>query len=135
MSDTATAPAVAPRVPLTGWGRTAPTPAVVSPVTDDDAARAVVTAHSPRGVVARGLARSYGDAAQNAGGTKVAVTAETASVVSELPGLEVTDVADRDDGDGPADGGRTAYPHVTGADDGDGDEAAHADWPAPHPVA
>lgn len=36
-----------------------------------------------------------GFAAQNAGGTKVAVTAQTSSVVSELPGLEVTDVADR----------------------------------------
>lgn len=59
---------------LTGWGNTCPSVAdVVAPRSEEQIAE-VVSRAGGRGVLARGLGRSYGDAAQNAGGMVLDMT-------------------------------------------------------------
>ena len=61
---------------LSGWGRTAWTVADVISTTEESLMRSTLSTVGERGAIARGLGRSYGAAAQNAGGTVLEITSE-----------------------------------------------------------
>ena len=76
---------------LQGWGGTSPSVATVHTAGDDAELVRLVTDAGRRGVLARGLGRSYGDAAQNGGGVVVDMTSRhrVLSVDTETALVEV----------------------------------------------
>ena len=79
---------------LTGFGRTAPTTALVASVSTEADVLAALRDPGPRGITARGLGRSYGDPAQNAGG-----------LVLDMTGLDRIHAIDADTGVATVDAG------------------------------
>ena len=59
---------------ITGWGRTSPSRTRLIGVQSEDELRRALARADDRGVIGRGLGRSYGDAAQNSGGTTIVLS-------------------------------------------------------------
>ena len=74
---------------LTGWGRTSPSSARVAQVSQNNVAGLLKDPHH-RGVLMRGLGRSYGDAAQNAGGTVLTLEGSAEEAVLDRTAATVT---------------------------------------------
>ena len=74
---------------LTGWGRTSPSSARVAQVSQNNVAGLLKDPHH-RGVLIRGLGRSYGDAAQNAGGTVLTLEGSAEEAVLDRTAATVT---------------------------------------------
>src|SRR5882757_5213081 len=74
MSAHPSVPPTAQRQRLSGFGRTAPTTALVAPITTEADVLAALREPGPRGITARGLGSSYGDPAQNGGGLVLDMT-------------------------------------------------------------
>jgi decaprenylphospho-beta-D-ribofuranose 2-oxidase len=89
VAERATPPAAGRRTFLTGWGRTAVTAATVTAVRSADDVAGLLAARSSRGLLARGLGRSYGDAAQSAGADVVDMTGAAEVLAADLEGAEI----------------------------------------------
>src|SRR4029078_12183712 len=77
------------RARLWGWGRTNPTVAEAVTV-DAGSLAATLKEGGHRGVRARGLGRSYGDAAQNGGGLVLRLTSGAGDIALDTVGGKVT---------------------------------------------